>query len=130
MARIRLWLEYLTTGLAALCQWFGAPRLSAAPCGWCSTSSAAAVCVIASCRGHSAHFAPGTFPLALLWTANAAEAVCRHILSALYNVADRYDEDAIRSVLQELTPCSARIMWASKTHEARCVPSATYTLLH
>ena len=42
---------------------------------------------------------------------------CRHILSALYNVAERYDEDAIWSVLRELTPRSARIMWASKTHK-------------
>ena len=48
--------------------------------------------------------------------------MCRHILSALYNVAERYDEDAIRSVLRELTPRSARIMWASNTHEVRCGP--------
>ena len=43
----------------------------------------------------------------------------RHILSALYNVADRFDETAIRSVLRELTPGACRIMWASKTHEVR-----------
>ena len=45
--------------------------------------------------------------------------LCRHILSALYNVAERYDADAIWGVLRELTPHSARVMWASKTHEVQ-----------
>ena len=72
--------------------------------------------------------APETCVLALLWTLNAAEVVCRHILSALYNVADRYDEDAIRSVLRELTPRSARIMWASKTHKVQRARSADVRL--
>ena len=39
-------------------------------------------------------------------------------------MAERYDEEAIRSVLRELKPRSARIMWASKAHEVRCAPLA------
>ena len=56
------------------------------------------------------------------------EVLCRHILSALYNVAERYDGDAIWSVLRELTPRSTRIMWASKTHEV-CPVSDVWQLV-
>ena len=43
------------------------------------------------------------------------------LLLCMYNVPLRYDEALIRSVVDDLTPEKARVMWSSKTLESACV---------